>query len=220
MTKKRDLFLGYLAIIFSITLTFILINNFSARSAEKWRFFYAFTQQSNIIVLVWLVLFGIHAFTKKLSFVRNRVLMTAITVYISITYLIVALVLNPIYSGSWNPLVSGSEFWLHHLTPVVMWIYYFLVKGEGKLNIVNSLLTLSYPLLYFFINLIIGATLTYQDGSKAYAYFFINPDTYKGSYLILMLVMLGLLLVFSGFTFLLSKMKTYIDIIYHSDQII
>ncbi len=215
MTKKKELFLGYIAIIYSVTLSFILINNFAARANEKWRFFYAFTQQSNILILLWFILFGVYSFTGKAKFVKNNILMTALTVYISITYFIVALVLDPIYKGAWIPVKSGSEFWLHHLTPIMMWLYYFLIKGEGELSPVKSLLSLSYPFVYFLFNLILGATATYLDGSKAYAYFFINPDTYGGNYFILLLVIIGLLLVFSLFTFLLTKLKLYIDRHYH-----
>lgn len=211
-SKKKELFLGYTAIIYSITLLFLLVSNFQGRSAEKWRFFYAFTQQSNILVLIWLVLFGVSSFgfpklNKKL---RNKTLLTSLTVYMSITYFIVALVLDPIYTGAFNPLKNSNELWLHHLTPVVMWIYFFKVKGEGTLNIKKAPFTLIYPLIYVFLNLIIGATVTYENGNKAYAYDFINPNSY-GNIFIFILVIIGLLIVFSLFTIGLTKLKLHID---------
>ncbi len=218
MKKKNELFLGYLSIIYAITLLFILVNNFAGRTQEKWRFFYAFTQQSNILLLIWFILFGVFAFTNKVTFVKNRILMTALTVYISITYFIVALVLDPVYAGVWIPTKSGNELWLHHLSPIIMWIYFFKVKGEGNLNVKNALLSLIYPFIYFIFNLIIGANFTYLDGKKAYAYSFINPDTYGGNYFILSLLILGLLFAFSLFTFTLTKLKLYVDENYHIDE--
>lgn len=218
MKKKNELFLGYLSIIYAMTLLFILVNNFAGRKEEKWRFFYAFTQQSNILLLIWFILFGVYAFTNKVTFVKNRILMTALTVYISITYFIVALVLDPVYAGVWIPTKSGNELWLHHLSPIIMWIYFFKVKGEGNLNVKNALLSLIYPFIYFIFNLIIGANFTYLDGKKAYAYSFINPDTYGGNYFILSLLILGLLFAFSLFTFTLTKLKLYVDENYHIDE--
>lgn|SRR5690554_1206937 len=210
--NKKELFLGYFALVYALTLLFILINNFSGRNVEHWRFFYAFTQQSNILVLIWLVLFGLSAFGfKKFNkVVKNKVVMTALAVYISITYFIVALVLNPIYSGSWNPVSSANELWLHHLTPIIYWLMFFLVKGQGSISYKSSVLTLIYPLFYVLLNLVIGATLSYNDGSAAYAYDFINPNSY-GNIFIYLLVILGLLLVFSLFSMGLTKLKLYID---------
>lgn len=216
--KKKDLFLGFSALIYSITLLFVLISNFSGRQTEHWRFFYAFTQQSNILVLIWLIMFGISVFVKTPleKFVRNKVVMTSLTVYISITYFIVALVLDPIYTGAFNPVSSSSELWLHHLTPIVMWIMFFLVKGEGLLTIKRALASLIYPLIYVVLNLVIGSSVKYLDGSSAYAYGFINPESYGGNYLILLVVIIVLLGIFSLFTVGLTKFKIYIDQEYHN----
>lgn len=216
--KKNELFLGYFAFIFSLTLLFILVNSFGGRTEDHWRFFYAFTQQSNILVLLWLIGFGLSAFgVKRFDFVRSKILMTALTVYISITYFIVALVLTPIYNGMFNPVSNGGELWLHHLSPIIMWLYFFLVKGKGTLSIKNALLTLIYPIVYVIVNLILGATVLYADGTAAYAYGFIDPNSYGNNYLIFGLVILGLLIVFSLFTVMLTKLKNYIDTNYHLD---
>ena len=160
-----------------------------------------------------MVLVAIYLITGKerLKFTTNNIIMTALTVYISITYFIVALVLDPVYLGKFNPLSSGSELWLHHLTPIVVWILFALIKGEGDLNIKNSLLSLIYPLIYVVVNLVIGETLRYENSDKAYAYGFINPDTYGGNYFILLLVILGLLIVFTLFTIGLTKFKLYLN---------
>ncbi len=216
MKQKRDILLAFSAIVYSITLIFVMISNFTARSQEHWRFFYAFTQQSNILVLIWLLLFAFGVFkpTKLNHFIRNKVTITSLAVYISITYFIVALVLDPVYKGTFHPVKSSSELWLHHLTPVVMWFYYFLVKGTGEASIKKSLLSLVYPILYFGTNLIIGAVANYADGSPAYAYGFTNPANYS-NYFIFILFILALIAVFAVFTVGLAKFKTYIDTHYH-----
>lgn len=215
--KRRDLLLGYFAFIFAITLLFVLINSLTGRTEDHWRFIYAFTQQSNILVLIWLVLFGLSAFgVKKLDgFVRNRIIMTALAVYISITYFIVALVLDPVYAGAFNPVKDGGELWLHHLSPIVVWIFFFLVEGKGSITKKQSFLTLIYPLLYVIVNLFIGANVLYANGDKAYAYDFISPHTYGNNYFIFLIVILVLLAIFSLFAILLGKLKLYFDKNYH-----
>lgn len=208
--KKNQLLQGYVALIYAMFLTFTLLSNFAGREAEHWRFFYAFTQQSNIIILFWLYGFGIDCFKPMPwhKIVRNQTLITAITVYISITFFIVAFVLDPIYTGSWNPVKSTGEFFHHNLTPVVMWLYFFIVQGEGTLKYRKALYILIYPLLYVGANLILGATVTYLDGKPAYAYGFINPGSYP-NLLIFGLVILGLIAIFTLFGILLIKLKLF-----------
>lgn len=210
--SRQSLFLGFAALIYAMILLFCLISNFNGRSAEHWRFFYAFTQQSNILVLVWLILFGISCFAPlpALRFVYNKTLITALTVYISITFFIVAFILSPIYTGQWQPLSSTNEFLLHNMTPIVMWFYFFLVPGQGSLKSKHALLVLIYPIIYVAANLIIGANVTYISGDKAYAYGFINPGIYPNLF-IFGLVIIALIAIFATFGLLLIKLKNKID---------
>ena len=92
-----------------------------------------------------------------------------------------------------------------------MWIYFFIVKGEGELNIKKTPLVLIYPLAYVVLNLVVGGTVKYLDGTSAYAYGFINPASYGGNYFLFIVVLLGLILIFSLFSILLSKLKNKID---------
>ena len=210
-TEKQKLFYGYVALIYSLFLLFHLISNFCGRTEEHWRFFYAFTQQSNILVLLWLAGYGLCAFSKRpiRRVFHNRILITALTVYISITFFIVALVLNPVYAGAWQPLSTSAEFLTHNMTPVVMWLYFFIVPGEGTLKAKHAGLVLIYPLLYVAANLLIGANVQYLNGQAAYAYGFINPNSYP-NLLVFAGVILGLVLVFVVFGLLLIKLKNRI----------
>lgn len=212
MKNKKNMFLGYVALIYSVYLLFVLISNFSARTEEHWRFFYAFTQQSNILCMIWLFLFGISSFKqgelyKKLT---NNTLMTSLTVYISITFFIVLFILDPVYQGIWNPLKSTSELFLHQLTPVMMWIYYFLIKGNGTMNYKKMMYILIYPLLYFGANLWIGGNYNYLDGSAAYAYNFANPNNYGNWFAFLGFIGV-LVLIFFIFGVILMKFKQYLE---------
>jgi len=209
---KKKLFKGYMALIYAMILFFYLVSDFVARDVDQWKFFYMFTQQSNIIVMVWLLLFGLGCFMpEKFNFVKNKTVMVAVTVYISITFFIVMFILSPFYSGHFNPILDPTELILHTLTPVVMWIYFFDVKAEGNMDIKKTPLILIYPLCFAVLNLIVGASVTYNDGKRAYAYSFINPDSYGSGYIMLFFVIIGLLAVFSAFSIGLLKLKNKID---------
>lgn len=214
--NRRELFLGYGAIIYGLYLLFILVNEFASRTQEHWRFFYAFTQQSNIIAMCWFLLFGISAFVGKPLYkaVRNKTVMTAINVYMSITFFIVLFVLNPVYKGRWHPFSSASEFMLHNATTIMVFLYFFLVEGNGESRNASCLYILIYPLLYVIANLIIGGNVLYLDGRAAYAYDFISPNSY-GNIGIYIGVLALLIAIFAIFGLLLIKLKRMIDREYH-----
>lgn len=207
--KKSTLFSGYMAIIYSIILFFVLVSCYYEDVSEPLRFFYYFTQQSNIIVLIWLFLYGIDCFHRlpMHKFIHNKTLILALTVYISITFFVVAFILMPIYTGQWNLLESNTDFFLHGLTPVVMWIYFFIVPGEGKLSSKTALPILIYPLLYMIANFFIGANFTFADGEPAYAYLFINPSIFPniGIFIAFIVVLAGIFYLFALGLVLLKK---------------
>ncbi|MDY0277752.1 MAG: Pr6Pr family membrane protein [Acholeplasma sp.] len=208
---KNNVLKGLLASVYAMILLMVLISNFTSRTSESWRFFYAFTQQSNIIVLIWLVLFSVNVFSpKRFKFVTNKTLMVAITTYISITFFIVTFILEPFYLGKFSPASSTGELFLHNLTPIVMWIYFFTVKTKDDLPLKKTPLVLIYPLIYVILNLIIGYTVTYEDGSMAFAYGFTNPNNY-GNIFMFIIAIIGLVIVFSLFSISLSKLKKWID---------
>lgn len=217
--EKKNFFLAYAALIYSMFLLFALINSFCGKTSERWTFIYMFTQQSNIVALVWFLSFGITTFLKlpRLEKLTNNVtVMTAVTVYISITFFIVAFVLSPVYAGKFNPMSSFGEFALHNMTTVMMWLYFFLVKGDGKMKPVYCLYILIYPLIYVIVNLIVGYNVNYESGDAAFAYNFINPNSYP-NFFVYILVLLLLILIFGMFGFLLMRLKNYINRNYHEE---
>lgn len=211
-TKSKKLFLGYIAIIYGFFLLCILVNNFCGRTEEHWRFFYAFTQQSNIISLIWMLTFGFSAFLspKLYRITTNNTLMTAVTVYMSITFFIVLFILDPVFKGAWNPFKSASELILHDLTPIMMWLFYFLVKGNGTLKYRNALFILIYPILFLGANLYIGTHFDYLNGKPAFAYDFINIYNYNGLAPFAGLI-LTLIIIFALFGIILMRFKQYLE---------
>lgn len=201
MTQDRKtLFLGYVALIYALYLGLTILDGFSGYENPIWQFFYAFTQQSNIICWVWFLCFGLGAFGVKsfYRFTTNNTVIVAVTVYISITFFIVAFVLDPVFAGDWEPMKHNKEFIMHDATPIMMWLFLFLAPGHGSMRKRNSLVILIYPFIYLIANLVIGATLTYVDGAPAYAYGFINPSTY-GNPAMFVGVMAALIAIFAAF---------------------
>jgi len=219
--SKRAYLIGYFSLIYGFYLFFVLVNNFFDRSEDYWRFFYQFTQQSNILVSLWLILLGLSTFfkwEKIYNFIQQKMVLIAVTLYISITFLIVLFVLNPFYMGLWDPFSSTTEFMLHHASALVMWVLFFMIEGKGDLVYKKVLFTLIYPFFYVILNLVVGYNVTYYTGEKAFAYAFINPNTYNNNMLIYISVLLVLILIFGGFSLSLVSFKKYINRIYHEDN--
>jgi hypothetical protein len=216
--SKKEVLVGYFSLIYGFYLFFVLISNYFDRSNDYWRFFYQFTQQSNIIVSLWLILLGLSTFFKweKINlFLQQKIVIVAVTLYISITFLIVLFVLNPFYMGLWDPFSSTAEFMLHHASALVMWVLFFFIEGKGELTYRKIIFTLIYPLFYVILNLVVGYTTTYYTGEQAFAYGFINPNSYNNNFLIYSFVLLVLVLIFGGFSIGLVKLKLYINKVYH-----
>ena len=60
--------------------------------------------------------------------------------------------------------------------------------------------------------------MTYHTGERAFAYGFINPNTYNNNMFVYSLVLVVLVLIFGAFSMGLVKFKKYIDQIYHSSE--
>ena len=85
------------------------------------------------------------------------------------------------------------------LAPIVMWIYFFIVPGTGKLKLRHSFIVLVYPLLYLGLNFWMGANIKLLDGSAAYAYGFMNPYGYQSlnKFIAALLGLMAVVLIFA-----------------------
>jgi len=217
--KKRDMTLGFFALVYGLILLLVMINGLAAsikQGHDGWTYCYMFTYQSNFLILIWLIGWGVTRFIDKESgfkrFVDNRTVITALTVYISITFFIVAFVLNSVFSAGYL-ITTDNAFFVHFATPIVMWIYFFLVSGRGETKYRNAWYILIYPFIYVMINLIIGGTVKWAGGDSvgqpAYAYGFIAPNSYPNVF-VYILVLLMLIAIFGGFGVLLILFKKFL----------
>jgi hypothetical protein len=127
---------------------------------------------------------------------------------ITITFLIVALWLFPIWKGDWiKNGISGGLFYTHFLTAVVMWLVFFYYQSTGKFNWKLNFFVLIYPLVYFVA--IIVRQLIVKD--KWYPYNFVDPSFYNNNYFIFAAVVVVLAGVFYGVSYLLWVIKSKLN---------
>lgn len=160
----------------------ILTNNISGAA-----FLRMFTNESNIFVDVYLILyaFGIFGSKKLYKFTHNEVLRGTITLNIAITGIIYFTVLLPFGGGTFpkeaidnlgvmrstGPMwfTSIVNTWNHLITPVLFTAFWFLPVSDKKLPVAKTTLKyLIYPMCYFVMCEILGA----KDGF--YPYPFLN----------------------------------------------
>jgi len=225
--QRSDYIIAILAFIYSILLCFNLIDGMCGKGNSKINYWLYFTNDSNLFVLLWLLFLSCATFAKNkkiLNFVKNRTLMVCIGTYIFLTFIIVALLLSPIYSGLWfDDGISGAKnvFFTHLITPVVYFIFLVFVKSDEKFSWKYNFYTISYPAIWFFpIILPLGLTKTlgfggYDDGSiMYYPYGFLDPGQNgmcKGNIFIYLLIIVILIGVIYGIGMLIGFIKTKID---------
>lgn len=146
-----------------------------------------FTNESNIFVDLYLILYAIGIFgCKKLyDFTHHDALRGAITLYICVTGIIYFTVLLPFGGGTFpkeaidstGAMVSTGPMWFttvvntwnHLITPVLFTVFWFFVVENKKINTVKTaLFYLIYPICYFIMCIILGA------GDGFYPYPFLN----------------------------------------------
>lgn len=155
-----------------------------------------FTNQSNIFVDIYLILFAIGIFgSKKLrDFTTNETVRGAVTLYICITGIIFCCVLMPFQKANFKDFVDGSpniwfsyyvNAWQHMLTPGLFTFFWFFPLNNKKLPVAKtSLKFLIYPMVYFIFSIINGKHITqglvtvHEYGF--YPYPFLNPHELWG----------------------------------------
>lgn len=154
---------------------YLLENKIITNGISGITFLRMFTNESNIFVDIYLILFAIGIFGSKplYKFTHNEWLRGAITLYICVTGIIYFTVLLP-FSQSF-PMEKGIWFsnvvniWNHLITPVFFTALWFVPVVSKRIPKVKyALLDLIYPICYFIMCIILGA----KDGF--YPYPFLN----------------------------------------------
>ncbi|MCQ2462764.1 MAG: Pr6Pr family membrane protein [Clostridia bacterium] len=154
---------------------FLIENKIITNDISGITFLRMFTNESNILVDVYLILFAIGIFGAEplYKFTHNEWLRGAVTLNIAVTGIIYFTVLLP-FSQSF-PMEKGIWFsnviniWNHLITPVFFTaLWFFPVVDKVIPKVKYALLDLIYPICYFIMCIILGA----KDGF--YPYPFLN----------------------------------------------
>jgi hypothetical protein len=219
MTKvMKQNVLTYAALAYGILLSLVLVDQFIFAflldaTDDWWRFFYLFTYQTNIMVAVWSICYGLGKLLNRpslLKIIENKVLVIIITVNTLIVFFIVFFVLNPVFEGEWQPFESLSELLTHNLSTVFMMIYFIAVPGVGVLKKTDAITVLIYPFIYFFIHTFVGLNFNFKDGNPAFNYGFINPTNYSENFIVFIILFVSLVAIFGALGFVLIQLKNKI----------
>ena len=207
----RNKTLGYFALLYGIILFFLLFENLfwyiHNPDYPGWGFIYMFTNQANLIMMSWLLLFGFSHFlgrpSRLMSFSSHPLVVSAVTLYISIVFLVVLFILFPFYKAKFadHLINDGVMLFTHFLSIAVAFTFFFFIRtGSVKRTWLSAVFLLIYPLSFLILNFIIGFTV------GKFAYDFINPTAYShiGLYVFAM-VSLAAAFWFLGFLILLLQ---------------
>jgi len=208
ITREKKL-LGYMLILAAIT-TLIFVAHVQVKSSmnyESWRAptLSYFTVQSNIIIVVWLVILSTYMITGKraLAWCTNINLSSALTTYILVTGIIYWGVLTPMLwnssDNSW--LFSASNIWMHTTTPIITVLMHGYTKQlkEQENTKANFIYFYIYPALYMIMAM--GYAI-----KGVYLYPIFNPEI-MGGWLAIAVCIFVMLIVFTGLYMMLLGIK-------------
>jgi hypothetical protein len=179
------LFFGILTLVaISIQFNISLGVGFSAVS-----FFSYFTNLSNVIVSVILILAAVALWRREKPTLTDDLIRGAGVVYITVVGIVWFVLLRGEDLGALLPWVNAQ---LHIVMPIVVIADWLYQPPAHKLNLRHALLWLIFPVLYIIYSLIRGAMINW------YPYPFLNPATaggYGGVALYVVAMLVGFFLI-------------------------
>jgi len=145
-----------------------------------------FTIQSNLIVLIWLTISIIYNNKENKPRILGSIPRGAVTVYITVTFLIFAIILSPGYVP--QGLALYTNIVSHYILPVAFIIDWIFTETENKYEWRYAVFWLIYPILYLIYTLVRGAITNF------YPYFFLDLNVL--SVIELVAYVIGLILLF------------------------
>ncbi|MBW5394763.1 Pr6Pr family membrane protein, partial [Brachyspira hampsonii] len=136
---------------------------------------YYFTYQSNILVIVYFILDIFNIINKKETFYPR--LKGAVTMSITVTFLVYHFLLSPT-ADKYIGFAYIRNVIVHYIVPIMTIFDYIIFDKKGIYKIIDPILWLIIPLLYFMFVLVrarVGSP--FSDGSY-YPYFFVDIDKY------------------------------------------
>jgi hypothetical protein len=210
------LILAYGLLLFVVLTEKFVVDFLNDSTDDWWRFWYLFTYQTNVMVALWSIAYGvgkIFQFTNLLAWLTKKIVVIILTVNTLIVFFIVFFVLNPVQSGQWEPLSSLSELLNHNLSTVLMVMVFVLIPGSGTLKNRDALTVLIYPFVYFIFHTIIGLNVTFKTGEPAFNYGFVNPNNYADNIFIFVGLIVMLVGIFGALGYGLIQFKNRFDVI-------
>ena len=136
---------------------------------------YYFTYQSNMLVIIYFFLDTINIIKKKETLYPR--FKGAVTMSITVTFLVYHFLLSPT-SEELKKLDYIRNLIVHYIVPIMTILDYIIFDAKGIYKIMDPLLWLLIPILYFAFILIRAKTGNpFSDGSY-YPYFFVDIDKY------------------------------------------
>ena len=133
-----------------------------------------YTFQSNFLVLLWVTAAVIYDIIprkrEEKPFFLKSIVRGAITVYITFTFIVFAILLQPFATPTTDLLSNIRNILLHYLIPIMFIIDWIITEQEEKYEWKWEIYWLVYPLCYLLYTLIRGAIINW------YPYYFFDVN--------------------------------------------
>lgn len=146
--------------------------------------FSTYTFQSNLWVVLWLTIALVYAKKEEKPFILGPMVRGAVTLYITVTLIIFALLLQIFYFPT-EPLAIITNVLAHYLVPILFLIDWYFTKGKEHYERKYALYWLIYPFIYLGYSVILELT------TGVNIYYFISINQF-GALMIVFVVLLTL----------------------------
>lgn len=160
-----------------------------------------YTVQTNLMVLLWSTIAVFFTNKKKNPLILGPIVRGGITVYITITFLIFVILLQPFYIPI-EPLPIFTNILAHYIVPILFIIDWIFTETKNKYEKRYAFYWLSYPFFYLAYSLIQGLITGF------YPYYFIDLSI-VGPLVFLFAAVLGVLFYSVGRLYIYMNKKIY-----------
>ena len=154
--------IGWISIILGLINVGINLNGNDAVAAYSNYFSY-FTNQTNLMIDIWLTIAIIYANKENKPKILGSISHGAITLYITVTFLIFAIVLAPGYVPQGLAIYTNSVN--HYILPIAFIGEWVITESKNKYEWLYDVYWISYPILYVIYSLIRGAVTDFYPYS-------------------------------------------------------
>ncbi|NHJ49375.1 MAG: hypothetical protein FK733_16415 [Asgard group archaeon] len=159
-----------------------------------------YTMQTNLFAAIWFTLAIIfHWKPDKLNKIKG-VLRGAITIYITITFVVFAIVLSSMYQPD-NPFDIYTNIAIHYVIPMAFLIDWMFTEKTVNYKWLNLVFWTIYPILYLILTIVHGKL------TSDYLYPFLDIDEMGiGKYILAVVILLAGFLLFGSLLIVLNRL--------------